>query len=201
MVIIFIGIASSFLVLPPNLVVRADGNTVQLDTTTKVRDELLGMLAVIKDWRLVALVPMFFASDFYNPYFGALNQSVFDARTRALNATLGSAGEIIGSILIGYCVLDVQWLRRRQRGYFGVAVVAIGVIVVWSFGLSWQVTFKRDYKNVNGFMTYHDPEYWAKGVLFFFCMCTRRHLSLPFSDFVIQTTSQMHVIKRSYTGP
>lgn len=180
MVIIVIGVASSFLILPPNLVVRADGKPIQLDATTKLRDELLGMVEAFKDWRLIALIPMFFASDFYNPYFGALNQSVFDGPTRALNATLGSAGEIIGSILIGYFVLDVGCLRRRQRGYFGMIVVATSVIVVWALGLSWQVTFKRNYKTVHGYMNYRNPGYVGKGVLFFFCMSMSCHIRVAF---------------------
>ena len=158
--------------------VRADGSVVKLNTSTKVDDELLEMLRVLKDWRLVALIPMFFASNYYYSYFGALNQSVFDGPTRALNATLGGAGEIIGSILIGYCVFDAKFLRRRQRGFLGLAVVFIVIIIVWSVGLSWQVTFERDYKATRGrSLNYRDANYKGKGALFFFCAFILRSAS------------------------
>ena len=174
--IIFVGVASSLFVLPPNLVTRSDGTIVKINTKTKVRDELIGMGRALKDWRLLALVPMFFASNYYNSYWGALNTAVFDGPTRALNATLGGAGEIFGSIFIGYCVLDAKWLRRRQRGYAGLALLSGIVITVWSVGLSWQVSFQRDYEDVHGrFINYKDPNYAGKGLLFFFCESSPRN--------------------------
>ena len=52
-VIIFIGVASSFLVLPPNRVIRSDGTVVKLETTTKIRDEFSGMVRLLKDWKTI----------------------------------------------------------------------------------------------------------------------------------------------------
>lgn len=130
------------------------------------------MLQLFKDWRLVALLPMFFGSMYFYAYLGSLNATVFDGPTRALNATLEAAGSITGALVIGYLVLDAKWLSRRHRGYLGLAVTATLAIVVWSVGLSWQVTFKRDYKSAhNGVLiNYHDANYKGKGALFFFCM-------------------------------
>lgn len=52
-IIIFIGIASAFLVLPPNRVVRADGTLVKLQKKSSVREEITGILALFKDWRML----------------------------------------------------------------------------------------------------------------------------------------------------
>ncbi|KAJ3548314.1 hypothetical protein NM688_g5315 [Phlebia brevispora] len=170
LIIIFIGVATSFLVLPPNLVVRADGTIVKLDTSTKVHEELVGMLRLLKDWRLLALLPMFFASNYFYAYQGSVNATVFDSPTRALNATLEGAGAIIGALLIGFLVLDAKWLPRRQRGYLGLAVVTVMTIIVWSVALAWQVTFTRHYLvDHNGvYLNYHDSNYKGKGALYFF---------------------------------
>lgn len=172
MVIIFVGVASSFLVLPPNRVVRSDGTIVKLNTATKVHEELVAMLRLMKDWRMLALFPMFFASNYFYAYQGSVNATVFDGPTRALNATLEAAGAIVGALMIGYFVLDVKWLHRRHRGYLGLAVVTILTIVTWAVGLSWQVTFTRDYQSVhNGaLINYKDSNYKGKGALYFFCM-------------------------------
>ncbi|THG93485.1 hypothetical protein EW026_g7763 [Hermanssonia centrifuga] len=169
LIIIFVGVASAFMILPPNRVIRADGTIVRLDTTTKVREELVEMFRLLKNWRMIALFPMFFASNYLYAYQGSVNATVFDGPTRALNATLEGAGAITGALFIGFCVLDNKYMSRRNRGYFGLAVVASVVIVVWSVGLSWQVTFGRDYVAVHGKpINYHDPNYKGKGALFFF---------------------------------
>ncbi|KAF7790590.1 hypothetical protein EIP86_001546 [Pleurotus ostreatoroseus] len=170
LVIIFVGVASSFLVLPPNRVIRPDGSIVKLNTETKVHEELVGMFHLLKDWRMLALLPMFFASNYFYAYQGSVNATVFDGPTRALNATLEGAGAIVGALMIGFLVLDGKRLSRRNRGYLGLGVVTVLTIIIWAVGLSWQVTFKRDYKEVHGgkFLNYHDSNYKGKGALYFF---------------------------------
>ncbi|KAI0634681.1 MFS general substrate transporter [Trametes polyzona] len=170
LVIIFVGVASSFLVLPPNRVVRSDGTLVKLEAVSKPHEEVVGMIRLLKDWRMLALVPMFFASNYFYAYQGAVNAKLFDGPTRALNATLEGAGAIVGALMIGYFCLDLKWFRRRTRGYLGLAAVSVMVIIVWSVALAWQVTFSRedttrpDFKFIN----YHDDNYKGKGALYFF---------------------------------
>ncbi|KAI0819382.1 MFS general substrate transporter [Trametes gibbosa] len=168
LVIIFIGIASAFLVLPPNKVIRSDGTIVKLEAVSKPHEEVVGMIRLFKDWRMIALVPMFFASNYFYAYQSAVNTARFDGPTRALNATLEGAGAIIGALLIGYRCLDLKVLHRRTRGFLGLAVVTTIVVIVWSVGLSWQVTFTRaDLTDLN-FINYHDADYRGKGALYFF---------------------------------
>ena len=156
--------------LPPNRVIRGDGTLVKVEAASKLHEELRGMLRLFKDWRLLALLPMFFASNYFYAYQGSVNATVFDGPTRALNATLEGAGAIVGALLIGFLVLDGKWLGRRQRGYLGLAVVTILTIIIWSAGLAWQVTFTRDYKTVHGgLINYKDSNYKGKGALYFFC--------------------------------
>lgn len=162
---------SSFLVLPPNRVVRSDGTIVKLNTSTKVHEELVAMLHLLKDWRLLALLPMFFASNYFYAYQGSVNATVFDSPTRALNGALEGAGAIVGALMIGFFVLDSKWMSRRKRGYLGLAVVVAMTIIVWAVGLAWQVTFDRNYKEDHGgnWLNYHDSNYKGKGALYFFC--------------------------------
>ncbi|KAJ3557296.1 hypothetical protein NM688_g1544 [Phlebia brevispora] len=170
LVIIFLGVVSSLLVLPPDLVVRSDGSVVKLKTATRVHEEFLGMFRLLKDWRVYALLPMFFGSNYCYAYQGSVNATVFDSPTRALNATLESAGAIIGALAMGFFVLDLKRLPRRQRGYLGLAIVTGMTIIVWSVALAWQVTFTRNYRLDHGgsFLNYHDANYGGKGVLYFF---------------------------------
>ncbi|KAI0699053.1 MFS general substrate transporter [Cerioporus squamosus] len=168
LVIIFVGVASAFLILPPNRVIRSDGTIVKLEAASKPHEEIIGMARLFKDWRLLALAPMFFASNYFYAYQGAVNANIFDGPTRALNATLEGAGAIVGALFIGYCVLDLKWFHRRTRGYLGLATVTVLTIIIWSVGLSWQVTFTRaDVSDANR-INYHDSNYAGKGALYFF---------------------------------
>ena len=57
-----------------------------------------------------ALTPMFFASNYFYAYQGAVNTAVFDGPTRALNATLEGAGAIVGAVLVS--ALKQLWPRK-----------------------------------------------------------------------------------------
>jgi hypothetical protein len=110
------------------------------------------MWEVIKDWRMIVLLPMFFASNYFYAYVspqsmrwlqaksiysilllclqqGALNVAKFNGRTRALVAVLDGLGAILGAIFIGL-LLDKLPYGRRTRGYIGVGTIfLIGVLV------------------------------------------------------------------------
>ena len=171
LIIILIGIASAFLVLGPHRIVREDGSLVKLRAKTSVSEEVKGIIAVFQDWRMLALVPMCFASNYFYSYQGAVNAHVFDGPTRALNATLEGAGAIVGALIIGFGVLDDNKLwhaKRRTRGYVGLAVVTALTIIIWSVALAWQVTFTRADLTDDNKINYHNANYRGKGALYFF---------------------------------
>ncbi|KAF8512978.1 MFS general substrate transporter [Gautieria morchelliformis] len=172
-IIIFIGIGSSFLVLGPNRVIRGDGSLVKLQARATVREEASALLRLFVDWRMLALLPMSFASNYFYAYQSALNTLKFDGPTRALNGTLTAAGAIVGAIMIGTLVLDGKRFKRRTRGYIGLGVVTAITLIVWACGLSFQLTFTRadvadakDHPEV--LINYKHENYKGKGPLFFF---------------------------------
>ncbi|KAH9162170.1 MFS general substrate transporter [Lactarius sanguifluus] len=164
-IIMFIGTASTMLILPPGAIIRADGTLVKVQASSTLREELRNFIKVLKDKRIILLIPMFFASNYFYAYQGALNVYYFDGSTRALNGTLESAGAMIGALIIGFFVLDGLPFRRRTRGLVGLAIVSTINILVWSCALAWQVKFDRTPRTR---LHYTDSRYHAKGVLFFF---------------------------------
>ena len=110
---------------------------------------------------------MFFASNYFYAYQGAVNAGKFDGPTRAVIAALEGAGAIVGALLVGFLVLDATWLGRKTRGWLGLAVVSIITIIVWSCGLAWQLTFTRE--KIGTKISYKDDSFAGKGTLFFFC--------------------------------
>ena len=166
-IIMFVGIASTILLLPPNRVIRADGTLVKLEVASSPKQELRNFGLVLKDKRIIALIPMFFASNYFYAYQGAVNAFHFDAPTRAVNGALEGSGAILGALIIGFFVLDGTRFKRRTRGYMGLAFVFVVTTVVWAAGLSWQVSFTRESTVTK--IHYKDANYHAKGALYFFC--------------------------------
>ncbi|VDC04181.1 unnamed protein product [Peniophora sp. CBMAI 1063] len=165
-IIMFVGTASTVLLLPPASIVRADGSLVKVQKASSPREEIMSFISLFKDWRMLALTPMFFASNYFYAYQGAVNAFYFDGPTRAVNATLEGAGAIIGALIIGIFILDAPRFKRRTRGWLGLAFVTICTIVIWACALRWQVTFTRS-SNLTK-MSYHDSDYASKGTLYFF---------------------------------
>ena len=83
MVIMFFGTASTFFILPPSEIEREDGTLVKAQASTTVREELRNFIKVLKDKRILMLLPMFFASNYFYAYQGAVNAFYFDGPTRA----------------------------------------------------------------------------------------------------------------------
>jgi MFS family permease len=83
LIIIFIGIASTALLIPPHRIIRPDGSIVKVEAASTPREELHNFIKVVKDWRMLALMPMFFASNYFYAYQGAVNAFYFDGATRA----------------------------------------------------------------------------------------------------------------------
>ena len=110
---------------------------------------------------------MFFASNYFYAYQGAVVAARFDGPTRTVVATLEAIGSMIGALFIGFVVLDASWLPRKTRGWLGLTFVTITTIVVWSCGLSWQLTFTRETDDAK--INYKDDRFTGNGVLFFFC--------------------------------
>ena len=97
---------------------------------------------------------MFFASNYFYAYQGAITTFLFNGRTRALVATLTGLGSILGSIFVDM-ILDRLPYSRRTRSMVGCGVVALLNTAVWVGGLVFQVQFSRD--------TDHDPWDWTQG--------------------------------------
>ena len=86
----FFGTASTILILPPSAIIREDGTLVNVEAASSVRKELQNIINVIKDRRILLLLPMFFASNYFYAYQGAVNAFYFDGATRKYLFTYSS---------------------------------------------------------------------------------------------------------------
>ncbi|ERT03372.1 UNC93-like protein [Sporothrix schenckii 1099-18] len=143
LIIMLTAIGSSWLVLPPQAVVRKDGSLVELEPNVSPRTEFAAFLGMFKDWRLLLLFPMFFSSNYFYAYQGALTAYLFNGRTRALVSLLTGLGSMLGSVLVGF-LLDNLPFHRRKRSLVTCGIVALLMIGIWGGGLAFQLRFQRD---------------------------------------------------------
>lgn len=160
LIIMLTAIVTSWLLLPPHLVVRGDGTVVEIEAAITPKEEFKAVWALLRDWRMIALFPMFFSSNYFYAYQGAITTALFNGRTRALVSLLTGVGSIIGSIIIGQLTDNLPF-GRRKRALFATAFVTILNCVIWACGLAFQVQFTRANTSVRG---EEIPWDWTVGV-------------------------------------
>jgi len=131
-----------WLILPPSYVVRGNGTVVELQNSMSFGDEIKAFAAQFKDWRMLALFPMFFTSNYFYAYQNSIVTFMFNGRTRALSSLLGNLGAVIGAIIIGQ-FLDRFPGMRRTRAIAGWVFTMVFMCAVWAGGIAFQTKFKR----------------------------------------------------------
>lgn len=147
MVVMVLGSILSLALLPPEMVIRSDGKPVAIHRYSSWTSEAVAVAKLFLDWRMIALSPMFLASNwFYTYQFNAVNGGgLFTTRTRAFNGTLYWTAQILGSMLMGHFLDSSRFVStsRRVRGLLGLTLLLIVSSVIWGGGLGFQLTFTR----------------------------------------------------------
>ncbi|KAJ5950084.1 hypothetical protein N7454_001668 [Penicillium verhagenii] len=133
------GCLSSLALLKPYNVIREDNSRASVAKKPSVRDEFIGLLKVLRDWRVVSLVPFWMAANYaYNYQQNTYNAKLFTLRTRSFNGAMYWLAQMVSSYLFGL-FLDNPYMNRRQRGMWGFGINAVISMVVWGGGLAAQL--------------------------------------------------------------
>lgn len=169
MVLMAAGIGLACFMLPMDKVYKADGTKVIAKKYPKVKDELLGMLHVLKTEKKIYLMfPMFCASNwFYTYQFNNYNGARFNVRTRSLNSLLYWLSQMLGAILIG-TLLDYQRFTRPVRARIAFAVIFITGLAIWGGGLKFQLGVTRENVKEHKIYDFKDSGYIGPMFLYMF---------------------------------
>lgn len=148
--IMLVGVVFSLVLANPSNVVRSDGSCITIKKASHWRDELKGVFGVWKEWKMLALIPAFLASNWFYAYQFRINSIYFDPSTRALNGLLYWGLQVLGALSVGY-LLDFQGLSRRSRGLITLGILFLITNIIWAGGFTFQLTFNNDYS---------DPIHW-----------------------------------------
>jgi hypothetical protein len=150
-VIMLVGVVFSLSLANPDQVVRADGSRVVLSKAAHWTTELKGVVNVWREWRMLALIPAFLASNWFYAYQFRINSVYFDPSTRALNDLMYWAMQVLGSAMVGF-LLDYKGLSRRARGLLTLVILFCVINAIWAGGFAFQMTFD---------VGYNDPIHWT----------------------------------------
>ncbi|KAG0094534.1 hypothetical protein BGZ93_007102 [Podila epicladia] len=141
MVIMTIGAFLTILLLPTDKVFRKDGSPVVKIKYSSPIIELKSILKLFADWRLLALVPMFFTSNWIYTYqFNAVNGLNFSGRSRYMNSSWYWMAQILASIGYGWFLDRKEW-SRPTRARYGLILLAAVLAATWAGGFAFQAKF------------------------------------------------------------
>ncbi|KAF9949914.1 hypothetical protein BGZ72_008331 [Mortierella alpina] len=141
MVVMTFGALMSVLLLPASKVIRRDGSPVVKIKYSSPISELKSVFALFKDWRMLSLVPLFFASNWVYTYqFTAVNAFNFSTRSRLMNSMFYWLAQIFASVAYGAFLDRAKW-TRQTRARYGLILLTLILIGTWIGGAIFQTTF------------------------------------------------------------
>ncbi|KAG0221787.1 hypothetical protein BGW41_006529 [Actinomortierella wolfii] len=140
----------------PANVTHDNGDHIKIQPFPKWSTELVAILKLFLDWRMLVLTPMFVSSNwFYSYQFSVVNGGYFNTRTAALNNILYWGSQIFGSWSFAR-ILDKKGLTRRKRALIGLTIISVAFSANWIGGIFFQKTFseplkeRADFKKMGG---------------------------------------------------
>ncbi|ORX54924.1 MFS general substrate transporter [Hesseltinella vesiculosa] len=147
LILMIVGTCISLIVIPREKMIRSDGSHVALAKEKNISlkqlmvDVLDGLKLAARTPKMLALIPMFYSSNFFYSYqFDNVNAALFNVRTRGLNNALYWAAQMLGSLLLSL-LLDNKRIGRRKRTLIAVVSVFILFNIVWIGGLISQLQY------------------------------------------------------------
>ncbi|KAF8133206.1 MFS general substrate transporter [Boletus edulis] len=166
-----IGVVLTFFMADPNKMIRTDGTKVVRPSYPSWKAEFVNLfVALKKDAWIVLLFPMFVASNYFTTWqFNDYNGAIFTIRARGLNNLVYWTAQIVGSVFIGYVILDQKLYRRRVRAFIGWVLVFAMVFVVHIWAYFYQRTYTRQSVSPATNIDIYSSNYPAHVWLMIFC--------------------------------
>ncbi|KAF9045691.1 hypothetical protein BDZ89DRAFT_1058662 [Hymenopellis radicata] len=139
-VIMCLGLPISLLLPAPETVWRSDGTTISLKRGNGLFGEIFQVLKLLREKRIVLLLPAFLFSYFYLPYQSNFLSLYFTVRARAFSSLLSPFAGIVSSYIMGY-YLDSRRTPAHIRGSIVLAIILLFQIGIWT----WTSILQNEY--------------------------------------------------------
>ncbi|KAG2135419.1 MFS general substrate transporter [Suillus clintonianus] len=145
LILTLIGVFLPLLMVNPDKVIRTDGTRVTEVRHPSWKTELFRLYVALKtDPWIILLFPMFFASNYcYTWEYNGYNGAIFTIRARGLNSLMTYTAQILGSVFLGYFILDQKMVSRRVRAFYGWILVFLVAFAAHVWAYFYQKTYTR----------------------------------------------------------
>ncbi|KAK7903802.1 hypothetical protein LTR67_001822 [Exophiala xenobiotica] len=141
-VLMFLGVATAFFgLVAPKSVRRADNTPIAVFHMLPYKEELRGVVSALQDWRVLAMLPVAFSTEFPISIMPILNAHYFSLRTRALNSVIFYAIALPTAPLVTY-LLDKLPYERTKRGLITLSVATVVIVGGWVALIAWVTVSK-----------------------------------------------------------
>ena len=137
------------LMLPPKSLLRSDGTALAEFKPATITQSLSGLGSLFKDWRIILMLPTFYAGEVFLVLQSSINAYAYNLRTRSLNNVLTNIVQIPFTLLIGHLLDNPTLGSRRQRGMIVVVIDAIFITGTYIAQTIWLASWKFD-RNIPG---------------------------------------------------
>ncbi|KAF9971903.1 hypothetical protein BGZ65_010134 [Modicella reniformis] len=140
-VLMVVGTFIALSLASPSSVTHSNGDKIKIQAFPSWKGEIIAVMKLFLDWRMVVLIPMFLSSNwFYSYQFSTVNGFFFSTRTQSLNNIFYWFSQIGGSWTFAR-VLDYQGVNRRTRSFWGLGIVTACFVATWIGGIFFQKPF------------------------------------------------------------
>lgn len=134
----------ALLLLSPDKLRRSDGTALASFDHISVWDSLKITGALFKDWRILLMIPTFFAPEMFFPFQSSMNAFAFNLRTRTLNSLLNNLIQIPVTLFVGF-LLDTERLgSRKKRAFLGITFDLVWITSAYIAQTVWLSSWKFD---------------------------------------------------------
>lgn len=132
------------MVVSPDKLIRPDGTHLAKFKPIPLKENLKEQFALLKDYRILILIPCFIAPEMFFPLSSSMNAYTYNLRTRTLNSMLGNAIQIPATFAMGW-ILDSEKLgTRKRRGLIAIAVDCVIITGTYIAQTIWLSSWKFD---------------------------------------------------------
>ncbi|DAZ94484.1 TPA: hypothetical protein N0F65_003418 [Lagenidium giganteum] len=135
-----LGACTSLLLAKPDIVKRNDDTLVKVEKLPDWRREVVEILNVFKDLKMLLLLPLFSYSNWFYTYHAYFNVGLFNTRSGGFGSIFYWSAQIVGAFGLGK-YLDSTGSSRRTRAFLSLLMLLVLSSLMWGLGLWAQLAY------------------------------------------------------------
>ncbi|KAF2165583.1 hypothetical protein M409DRAFT_36848 [Zasmidium cellare ATCC 36951] len=158
--------ALTLFVKSPDKLRRSDGTALARFDRMSLLETLRVTGQLLKDWRILIMLPAFFTPEMFFPFQSSMNAYIFNLRTRTLNTLLNNLIQIPTALGLGFLLDNEKLGSRRRRAFIGITIDMIWITGTYIAQTVWLSSWNFDRSVPGPSIDCTDPVYAGAVVIY-----------------------------------